>query len=86
MPSKFVPATGRATLDTLADILNVNEAAAGTGVSSDTIRSAIKSGALRAFTPGGNGGLEQAKVGGRGLGYRIHKAELARWYLGEPIE
>lgn len=83
MPVKYVSATGKPTLESLADILTVNEAALGAGVSSKVIRKAIKEKKLRAFTPGGDG--TASDKGGRGLGYRIKKAELARWFLGEPI-
>jgi Helix-turn-helix domain len=70
----------------LADTLTVNEAAAGAGVSSDVIRAAIKSGALEAFTIGAEPGAALNRKGGRGKGYRIRRAELERWFFGQPKE
>lgn len=82
MPVKHVPASGRPSLEGLADVMTVDQAALGAGVSSFVIRQAIKRGELRWFTPGGGDPTKN----GRGGGYRIRKAELQRWFLGEPIE
>lgn len=79
MPTPRVVATGKPNLEGLADVLTISEAAAACGVSDHTIRQARKNGELEAFTPGNR----DPRKAGRGLGYRIHKAELQRWFLGE---
>lgn len=79
MPPKYQPATGRVQLEGINDVLTLIEAAQATGLSSNVIRKAITTGALKAFTPGG----VSIHATGRGLGYRVRKADLQRWFLNE---
>lgn len=66
-----------------ADLFTVNEAAQAVHVSDKAIRAAIASGALKAFMVGGRKG----KAAGRGLGWRIKRADLRAWFFGlEPDE
>jgi excisionase family DNA binding protein len=61
------------------EIYTIPEAATLVGVSPRTIRKAIRSKKLRAFIVGGRKPLES----GAGLGYRIVKMDIQRWYFGE---
>lgn len=65
------------TLDDIAGILTIAEAAAVCRVSPDNIRQAIRDGKLLAFIPGG----KDKNHAGRS-GYRIHKADLQAWFFG----
>lgn len=80
MPSKYQPATGKPDLSFAGDVLTILQAAIATGMSSTVILHAIKRGDLGSFVPGGG------PATGRSRGYRIHKAELQRWFLGEEKE
>lgn len=68
-------------LEGLADILTLDEAAHAVHLSEDTLRRAIKSGELHAFIPRGR---TPARAG-RGMGYRIFRRELSRWYFGGEV-
>lgn len=65
------------TLEGLPDVVTIKQAAVALHLGSDAIRNAITRGDLDAFTAGG-------LLNGRGMGYRIVKAELVRWYTGQP--
>lgn len=79
MPSKYQSGSGRPDFELFGNVLTLLEAATATGLSSTVIRSAIKDGSLASFTPG----RRPAGTAGRGMGYRVHKADLQRWFLGE---
>ncbi len=66
-------------LEGLADILTLDEAAHAVHLSDDTLRRAIREGELKAFIPRGR----KPSKAGRGMGYRIFRRELKRWYFGE---
>jgi len=68
------------TLDDLADVLTLKEAADAVGMTETTLRVNIKSGELRAFLPRG----KDPKHAGRGQGYRIEKTALEAWYFNKP--
>lgn len=61
------------------DIYTIPEAAKALRVSGAVVRKAIKTGQLAAFIIGGREPLRS----GRGLGWRIKKADLQHWYFGE---
>lgn len=65
-------------LEDLPDVLDVTAAAAAVHVNRETLMRHIKSGALAAFTPMG----KTNRSPGRGMGYRIHRRDLQRWYFG----
>lgn len=67
-----------ATLGNLGDLVTLKEAAEATRLSSKTIRAAITRGALPAFIPGNR----NKRTPGRGMGYRIKKADLQSWFFG----
>lgn len=70
------------TLDNIPDLVTVSEAAAATRLSSDLIKAAIRRGDLPAFLPGGK---RDVRSPGRGMGYRITKADLQAWYFGKAV-
>ena len=72
------PDVTRDSLDSVADHLTIPEAAKLLRLGQDTIRLAITSGQLPAFIPGGR----EPRRAGRGVGYRIRKEDLQRWYFG----
>jgi excisionase family DNA binding protein len=61
------------------EILTIPEAAKMVGVGPRTIRQAIRHKKLPAFIVGGR----TPNRSGAGLGYRIRKNDLQRWYFGE---
>ncbi len=64
-----------------ADLFTVAEAARAVHVSEKAIRAAIADKTLPAFTIGGR----DPKHSGRGLGYRIKRADLRNWFFNvEP--
>lgn len=65
------------SLADLPDVLTLAEAAAALSTSGATLRAAIKAGDLAAFIPRGR----DPRRAGRAMGYRIHKADLQRWYF-----
>lgn len=65
-------------LDDLPDVMDATAAAAAVHVHRETILRHIKSGALPAFMPMG----KTTRSPGRGMGYRIHRRDLQRWYFG----
>ena len=65
-----------------ADVYTVAEAATALRVGQAVIREAIKSKQLVAFIIGGRAPLRA----GRGLGYRIKRADLQAWYFGDREE
>lgn len=67
----------RLSLDDLPETLNVREAAEAIRSNPETIRRAIRKGHLAAIAPRG---VTNPKAFGS-TGYRIHKAELERWYF-----
>lgn len=67
----------RLNLDDLPDTLSVREAAEAIRSNPETIRRAIRKGTLAAIAPRG---VTNPKAFGTS-GYRIHKAELERWYF-----
>lgn len=67
-----------ATLDGLAELLTLSEAAEASGYTELTIRREIKAGRLKAFIPGGRDPLRT----GPGHGYRIRRDDLRAWYFG----
>lgn len=79
MPRAYQRATGVAKLDQLAEEMTVNEAATATGRSNRFIAAAIKAGRLKAHGVAGYPGNQ----GGRGLGWRIRRADLEAWWFGE---
>lgn len=67
-------------LEDIPNVLNIAQACQATRLGDYAIREAIKRRELPAFMPG-NG------KGGRGLGWRIHKADLEEWFFGKrPVE
>lgn len=60
------------------EVFSLPEAAKMAGVSVRTLRLAIRSKKLRAFIIGGRSPLHS----GRGMGYRIWRADLQAWYFG----
>lgn len=64
--------------DGLAELLTITEAAAALHMHPKTIRKAITTGDLKAFTVAGREPLRS----GRGLGYRIRREDLQAWYFG----
>lgn len=67
------------TFADLEEVLTIKEAAAKVRLSDQTIRKAITSGELEAFTVGGRDPIRS----GRGLGYRILARNLQTWYFGQ---
>lgn len=76
------------SFENVPDLLDINQAAGATRTSEWIIRQAIRRyresegkdpKGLPAFIPGGR----DRQSPGRGQGYRIHKADLHRWYFGE---
>lgn len=65
--------------DAVSSVLTVAEAAELVGVHHNTIRRAIKNGELAAHMPLGR---DPRRAGN--FGYRIARAELLRWYAGQP--
>lgn len=65
-------------LEGVADVMTIPEAAKACGVSPRTIRKAIRTGELEATVIGGREPIRS----GRGLGYRITREALQRWYFG----
>jgi excisionase family DNA binding protein len=61
------------------DVLSIKEAAAALKVSPRTVRRAITSSELPAFIIGGR----EPRKSGAGLGYRIKREDLHRWYFGD---
>lgn len=66
------------TLEGLGELVTLQEAARATRLSERTIRSAIKRDELEAFIPGGR----DPRKPGRGMGYRIKRSDLQRWFFG----
>lgn len=66
-------------LSDIPELMSIKEAAAAVHLSSLTIRNAIRSGALAATIIAGR----DPRKAGRGLGYRIHRDALQRWYFGQ---
>jgi excisionase family DNA binding protein len=66
-------------LDGLAEVLTIREAADALRVSPLTIRRAIKRGEIPATIVGGRDPIKA----GRGLGYRVKRDDLQRWFFGE---
>lgn len=60
------------------DVFTITQAAHALRVSPKAIRLAIQQKRLHAFIIGGRDPMKA----GRGLGYRITRAELRRWYFG----
>ena len=60
------------------EVLSIRQAGKAVGLNPRTIRLAIKSGELAAFVIGGRDPIRS----GRGLGYRIKRADLHAWYFG----
>lgn len=71
------------TLDNVPELVTLREAAAATRLSVEVVRAAIRNGSLPAFMPGGP---RNPKAPGRGMGYRIRKGDLQRWYFGEAVK
>lgn len=67
------------TLEGVADLLTIREAAAAVRLSQWVIRQAIRTDKLPAFIPGG----KTPQTTGRSNGYRIRKDDLKAWYFGE---
>lgn len=67
------------TLENIPDFVDVNQAAAAAKVSVKVIRDACKRGDLPSFIPG----ARPATAPGRGMGYRIKKADLQAWFFGQ---
>lgn len=65
-------------LEDLPDVMDVTTAAAAVHVNRETILRHIKTGALASFMPMG----KTNRSPGRGMGYRIHRRDLQRWYFG----
>lgn len=89
MPVRHVHATGKPAMDSLKDVLTVAEVATATGFSSKLIRKAIRrfedtggKEGLEAFVPGGPSMLGHT---GRAPAYHVTKAELERWFFGQPV-
>lgn len=70
------------TFDDLDEVLSISQAAAKVRLSNATIRKAITSGELAAFTVGGR----EPRRAGRGLGYRILARHLQTWYFGQSAK
>lgn len=70
------------TLDNIPELVTVSEAAAATRLSPPLIKAAIRRGDLSAFLPGGP---RNVKSPGRGMGYRIRRADLQAWYFGQAV-
>jgi excisionase family DNA binding protein len=60
------------------ELYTVAQAAAALHIAENTVKRAIKSGALPAFIPGSRSNISP----GRGFGYRIKAADLQTWYFG----
>jgi len=66
-------------LEGLPEELSIVEAATALNMHHRTIRRAIRSGEIPAHVIGGRDPLRS----GRGMGYRIKREDLQRWYFGE---
>lgn len=69
------------------EILTIMEVSRLLGLNHRTVREAVRSGELESFIIGGR----EPRRSGRGLGYRITRDALQRWYFGEsgrpkPVE
>jgi hypothetical protein len=63
------------------EVLTLGQAARLTLFTPQTIRDAIRAGELAAFIPRGRGPSRT----GPGNGYRVFRADLARWFYGDII-
>lgn len=71
------PREARLVLD--REVYTLKEAHVALGVGVKVLRTAIQKKELPAFLPGNR----TVTAPGRGMGYRIHAADLSRWYFGE---
>jgi excisionase family DNA binding protein len=61
------------------ETFSINEAARLLGLNHQTIRKAVRNGEIPAFIIGNREPLKS----GRGMGYRITRADLQAWYFGK---
>ena len=79
MVNRPAPVSGESlTFEDMPELLTVKEATEALRMSKDTLYVAIRSGELPAFIPRGR----DPRRAGRSMGYRIHRADLQRWYFG----
>lgn len=68
------------SFDELPETMTLQEAADLLNISVATLRRAYRLGELAVFSPRGRDPLRM----GRGMGYRVERAELQRWYFAPP--